>query len=69
MSGTIGTTPHRWSTRPAVAVALLWVRLRRSVVTVRVAGGLPLPFAVPLALTRTASVLWVTITVAGSWVS
>lgn len=67
MSGTIGTTPHRWSTRPVVA--LLWVRLRRSVVTVRVTGGLPLPFAVPLALTLTASVLWATITVAGSWVS
>jgi hypothetical protein len=67
MSGTIGTAPHRWSTRPAVA--LLRDRLRRSLVAVRVTGGLPLPLAVPLALTLTASVLWVTITVAGTWVS
>lgn len=69
MSGTIGTTGHRWSSRPVEAALQHVVRLRRTVAAVRAAGGLDPRVALPLAVLLTASVIAVTVTVAGSWVS
>lgn len=69
MSGTIGTTGHRWSSRPVEAVLQHVVQLRRAVVAIRATGGLDPRVAVPLAVLLTGSVIAVTVAVAGSWVS
>lgn len=65
MSGTMSTTLHRWSARPAVRA--LRPRLRRSLDGVRAQGGLRVGLAVPAAVLLTGSVLWITVTVAGAW--
>ena len=66
MSGTLGISPIR--VVGVVGVMRSARFLRGRVEALRRRGGLALPLAVPVAVAVTATVVWVTVTLASSWV-
>lgn len=66
MSGTLGISPIREVGVVGVMRAARFLRGR--VETLRRRGGLTLPLAVPVAVAVTGAVVWVTVTLASSWV-
>lgn len=67
MSGTLGVSPLRAVRVAGVLRVARSVRGRVGVLHRR--GGLPVVIAVPVAIAVTATVVWVTVALASSWVT